>query len=300
MLRDLPQDLAASAIVTVATLIFTLTPLGELPVRIPLGLLMVLFVPGYALIAALFPRNKDLDWIERIALSFGLSIAVVPLIGLGLNYTPWGIRLKPVVLSLALFTLSMTFVAHLRRLRLPEGERLVVDIRGALRLIQDELFSGDSTRLDRALSVLLLISIIVSVAVLIYVIVTPKEGERFTEFYILGPNGKACDYPTQINAGEMSTVIVGVVNHEYSPVNYTIRIQLGDDVIRDWRISLEHNQTWEKPVTYIITRPGDLQKLEFLLFKEENFTAPYRDLHLWINVSRPEIRLLEKPLMRNH
>jgi uncharacterized membrane protein len=34
---------------------------------------MVLFLPGYALIAALFPRKDDLDGIERIALSFGLT-----------------------------------------------------------------------------------------------------------------------------------------------------------------------------------------------------------------------------------
>ncbi|MGD0952643.1 MAG: DUF1616 domain-containing protein [Methanotrichaceae archaeon] len=80
-----------------------------------MGLVTVLFLPGYALIAALFPRKDDIDSIERVALSFGLSIAVVPLIGLGLNYTPWGIRLVPVVISLCLFTVMMSVAAHLRR-----------------------------------------------------------------------------------------------------------------------------------------------------------------------------------------
>ena len=95
----IPSDLLAAAIVALATLLFTLTPLSDLPVRIPLGLVMVLFVPGYTLIAALFPKKADLEGIERTALAFGLSIAVVPLIGLGLNYTPWGIRLEPVLFS---------------------------------------------------------------------------------------------------------------------------------------------------------------------------------------------------------
>ena len=102
-----PVDLLTCIVLAAATVLLTLTPLESPALRIPLGLAMVLIVPGYALIAALFPRRTDLDSIERIALSFGLSIAVVPLIGLGLNYTPWGIRLTPVVISLAIFTVSM-------------------------------------------------------------------------------------------------------------------------------------------------------------------------------------------------
>src|SRR5438093_982651 len=42
-----------------------------------LAILLVLFVPGYVLIAAFFPGmgragQHEIDWIERIALSFGL------------------------------------------------------------------------------------------------------------------------------------------------------------------------------------------------------------------------------------
>lgn len=63
--------------------------------RKALGLAFVLFFPGYVFITALFPEKKELDNLERLALSLGLSIAIVPLIGLLLNYTPWGIRLIP-------------------------------------------------------------------------------------------------------------------------------------------------------------------------------------------------------------
>jgi uncharacterized membrane protein len=42
--------------------------------------------------------TENLDPIERIALSLGMSIALVPIVGLLLNYTPWGIRLTPIVL----------------------------------------------------------------------------------------------------------------------------------------------------------------------------------------------------------
>ncbi len=79
--------------------------------RVALGLPFILFFPGYVLIAALFSRKDDLSGIERVALSFGLSIAVVPLIGLGLNYTPWGIRLAPVLVSLIIFIVAVSGIA---------------------------------------------------------------------------------------------------------------------------------------------------------------------------------------------
>lgn len=287
-LETIPGDLLAAVLIALATLAFTLTPLADLPVRVPLGLLMVLFVPGYVLIAALFTRVGDLDGIERVALSFGLSIAVVPLIGLGLNYTPWGIRLTPVVISLAIFTIFTASVAYLRRNQLPAGERFSVELMENLDAWKEEFTSGDRSGLDRALTILLVLSIIISVSALVYVVVTPKQGEKFTEFYILGPKGMAYDYPTSVRAGNNSTVIVGVVNHEYATVNYTMQLSLNNSSFLSRDITLQHNETWEKPVTYVLKRPGDSQKLEFFLYKDGNFTAPYRDLHLWVNVSLNE------------
>lgn len=83
--------------------------------RYVLGSIYVLYLPGSMLIEALYPRGEDLEPLERMALSIGLSLAVVPLIGLVLNYTPWGIRLTPVTLSLALFTEAMAILALARK-----------------------------------------------------------------------------------------------------------------------------------------------------------------------------------------
>jgi uncharacterized membrane protein len=83
--------------------------------RYVLGGVFVLFLPGFMLISALYPRSEDLDELERVALSIGLSLAIVPLIGLALNYTPWGIRLEPVMVSLALFSEVMAVVCVVRR-----------------------------------------------------------------------------------------------------------------------------------------------------------------------------------------
>ena len=124
-----PGDLALVILLTLSCIPFILVPpLNETPVRIILGLLLVLFLPGYSLIAALFPGKDDLDGIERIALSFGLSIAVVPLLGLALNYTPFGIRLVPILVVLSVFTISLAVVACVRRQGLPEGYEFALEI----------------------------------------------------------------------------------------------------------------------------------------------------------------------------
>jgi len=70
-------------------------------------------LPGYSLIKALFP-TKEIDNIERTALSIGISLALVPITGLLLNYTPWGIRLTPVTLSLLALTTVFATAAIIR------------------------------------------------------------------------------------------------------------------------------------------------------------------------------------------
>jgi len=83
-----------------------------------LGSLFILFLPGYALIEALFPKRGSLDVVERLALSTGLSIAITPLIGLLLNYTPWGIRLDSIAISLITFVLTVSLLATYRKFTL--------------------------------------------------------------------------------------------------------------------------------------------------------------------------------------
>ena len=51
---------------------------------------------------------------------------MVPIIGLILNYTPWGIRVEPALYSIASFIFITSSIAWLRRRRLPEGEQFSI------------------------------------------------------------------------------------------------------------------------------------------------------------------------------
>jgi len=79
------------------------------------GALLVLYVPGFTLIEALYPKADELERLERFGLSVGLSIALVPLVGLVLNYTPWGIRLDPSLMSLIMLVLVLGFMGVYRK-----------------------------------------------------------------------------------------------------------------------------------------------------------------------------------------
>ena len=88
-----------------------------------LGLLFVLFLPGYSFIK-LLQDNLDsrtsggsLKVIERITLSVGMSLALISIVGLLLYYSPWGLDLVSIVPSLLAFTLIFSTAAVIREYR---------------------------------------------------------------------------------------------------------------------------------------------------------------------------------------
>lgn len=262
----------------------------ESVMRVVLGIPMVLFFPGYTLIAALFPRKSSLGGVERVALSFGLSIAVVPLIGLVLNYTPWGIRLYPILVSLTAFIVILSVVAWRRRKGVAENERFVVPLSGRIKLPS---WQGQS-RWDKVLSVVLVAAIIGAIGMLVYVVASPKVGERFTEFYILGMEGKAEHYPEALSVGEEGVVLLGIVNHEGEQTNYCVRLEMdgeeadlvvGGEAKDALLVTLAHEEKWEGEVGFIPQKVGEEQKVKFLLYKEGE-AEPYLDLHIWLNVEQ--------------
>ena len=272
-------DLLLTVLLTLLCLLFIfIPPLNESPVRVILGLPLVLFLPGYSLIATLFPGKEDLGWVERITLSFGLSIAVVPLLGLVLNYTPFGIRLIPILISLSTVTIMLSLVAWFRRLKLPAEERFRVPFERLLN------FNLGQSVLDKGLSIVLIASIIGSFATVVYIVVTPKTGESFTEFYLIGPNGTASDYPTDLKIGEEGKMIIGIVNHEYENATYRLEVIFNGPLIHEEQLFLIENEKWESPFTFKAIEKGENQKLEFLLYKDQQIEA-YRTLHLWISVT---------------
>lgn len=107
-----------------ATLVASAIIQDQMPfviIRIVLGFVFVLVMPGYCLVRVLFPNrviefNKTggIDLVTSFSLAIVLSIAVVSLVGLVLDYTPWGINLGTLLFSLSLLTAFFATIAILK------------------------------------------------------------------------------------------------------------------------------------------------------------------------------------------
>ncbi|WP_276253269.1 DUF1616 domain-containing protein [Halomontanus rarus] len=345
-IRDFPSDLAATVFVTLLVNVAVFAPvIRETPLRVPLGLVFVLFVPGYVFIAALFPEEgasptdaqtdntetlegdhtdetadaddegtiwdgqlrSGIDGIERVALSFGLSIAIVPLLGLVLNFTPWGIRLVPIMVTVTAFTLVTTALAAIRRWQLPPDERFRVPYREWLAAGRAELFEPDSNT-DRALNVMLVASILLAVGVVGFAIMVPPQGEQFSAVYILTEDEEneseyvAANYPTEFTLGDSEEIVVGVDNNEHRTVDYTVVVLeqeveradnettvLEQNELDRFETRLAHNESWLHPHDLEPTMTGEDVRIVWLLFPDEVPAEPSTAdteyyVQLWVDV----------------
>ncbi len=115
---------------------------------------------------------------------------------------------------------------------------------------------------------------------------TPQVGERFTEFYVLGLDGKADGYPQEVKLGQEAKMILGMVNHEYENTSYRVEVTI--DGVRNSEIGpivLADKEKWEKQFSLTPTSVGENRKVEFLLYKTGQM-EPYLSLRLWIDVKQ--------------
>ena len=251
------------------------------PVRIVIGIFFVLIFPGYSFLAALFPRKTSLDSLMRLGLTLGLSLALVIILLLILNFTAWGIRLNSSLIALGLFTCVMAGLAWLQRRRLSREERffsgIYLNFKQYLRTFRQQKTN------DKILNILLVVAVIGVIGTVAYVLVRNKNGEKFTQFYVLNLQGKADNYPHDIVNGQSGTVLLDIVNEEGAAATYKVEILIdGVQVNEIDSIVLNQGGQWEQPVTFTPSQTGDNQEVQFELFKQGD--AAFQELHLWIDV----------------
>jgi uncharacterized membrane protein len=110
-----------SIVISILVLAIPETAFPIIYVRNGVGLIFALFLPGYSFVKVIFPKtvpfktsSGNLDNIERLAISLVMSLSIVSIVGLLLNFTSWGIKLMPITLSLLTLTLIFATGAIIR------------------------------------------------------------------------------------------------------------------------------------------------------------------------------------------
>ncbi|OLZ40417.1 hypothetical protein A6E15_05190 [Natrinema saccharevitans] len=241
LLAGSPIDLLGVAgFVLVAAVLLTVVDAASPVLRATVGFPLLFLAPGYVFLSVLFPRETPasadgrsllrqtvpLSDAERAALSFGLSFALLPPLGLVIAATPFGFTTSVVVNAVAGATLLGTGVAIARRLAVPPADRYRPGRR--LEAARAAIFDARSTR-QVAVNVVLALSMLLALTTVGYALVAPQDGEEYTSLRLLTEDDTgelvASDYPSEIEPGEAVPLVVAVENQEGADEEYTAVVQ---------------------------------------------------------------------------
>lgn len=292
--------------------------------RMVLGIPFLLFIPGYVFISCFssYKSSKsELDVLYKIALSIGLSIAIVSLDGLLLFYTPFGFTLLSILSSLLIIIIFCGIIALYRWRKARQQNQIVISLK---------LPSFHSTsKLDKILMMVLIWAIALTIITAVFISLLPTKQESFTEFYILGAAGKTTNYPKNLTIRQNSNLTIGLINQEHKTIDYTIEIWLVNQTLsynnitkaidytyhEMWfldklTVRLDHftpdidliwQPQWEYLYNFQINKTGRYT-LMFLLFtspapdydKQQNYKdiaateiqSAYQNIYIWLNIKK--------------
>lgn len=144
------------------------------------------------------------------------------------------------------------------------------------------LLGGDREALVTTLLGVALVAAVL--AVVGFALVPAGTGDPYTEFYVLGENGTASDYPDNVTVGEEATLLVGVGNFENREQTYTLVLRTDGTVLEERTVTLSPEARWEEPVTVAFDTAGR-KRLHLELYRGGTTEGePSQRLRLFVRV----------------
>ena len=251
---------------TVYVVLFEVAPILRTLVVVP----TVVLLPGYVLVAALYPERmprENVEWqafdpeqrgahadapasyglgrVDRLALAIPVSVVVVPLLALVVDVSPLPLRAGPLLAAVCGPVVLLAAVAFARRLRLPAPKRFTpfgpvpvareLDSGGSRPLVEWSSATAEDW-LIRGVVAVSLIAFAGSVA--FAATAPPPADDRFTEAYLVAENDDGnlttAAVPRELTAGASSELVLGLHNHEHERTEYRVvaRLVRSDDGTR--------------------------------------------------------------------
>lgn len=296
------------------------------PVRVLVGGVALFSLPGYVLVAILFPHRgpvaapgrlsslRGLDSVtarERFALSFGLSLAMLPVLGIAIALSPWGYSAGTVAAAFAIFVALGGLIAAVVRRRLPPEDRFRIPLARWAGEFRGALWTGSAT--ERALNAVVLASIVVGLLAVGGAVAVPQGGATFTDFAVLGEDEDgdlvAGNFPEELAPDESASLVTAVENHEGETTDYTVVVtaeQRGGNAanrtveLQRYEATVEPGERWthrhELQPGSAVSEPADAGgsgsdvRVDYYLYRGDAPDDPgaesaYRHLFLWLSVT---------------
>ncbi|WP_071932800.1 DUF1616 domain-containing protein [Halodesulfurarchaeum formicicum] len=297
-------DLRLVFSLTVAAMLVLLVPGVPWQIEWVFGLPLLVLLPGYAVVAALFPRRPEaspaggnsLDWPARFGLSLIGSAIVVAAVGvLFASEALVRLTLAPAVLSIGAVTLLAVVLAGVRRRPLERDHR-ADPVAGVSLGSMPGAFGISGVQ-----SLVLVVSVLLLVSTLAFAGTSPAE-DPYTEVYLtdgedldLGP----AEGTQTMATGADSTVSLTIENHEGDPTDYrtVVRLQrvengtvLGSERLDNFSVSLASEEIGVYERSLNPTMTGERLRLQVLVYKggtEGEIDADSADLglRLWVDTT---------------
>ncbi len=325
--RQVPVDLSVVNLYVVATaLVITVLPADATTVRPIVVLPLIVFVPGYVLVAFLFPRRHSLperfrtfseervtdetagyiDLVERGALGFGVSVALVPILALGISVAGFDLSTRNILGTLVAFAVIGSVLAAFRRFRVAPKQRFTLPVRRWFVGLHGAL-TGAGSVTGTVLNVALVLSVIIALGTLGGAVTSPADGQATSEITLLTENGSGDlvseGYPSQFTSGEEQDMTVRVENNEREETTYTVvvvvqRVDVTDgsasvleqEEVTRLQNTVGQNEVWTERHAVAPEMIGEDLRLQYLLYKDGVPDDPspenaYRSAYVWISVT---------------
>jgi uncharacterized membrane protein len=281
--------LIASALISLLALaLANLSPESVQETGSLLALALVILVPGYLIVLFRFPANRDLELSRRIILCLGLSALLAGLVSLVLMLTPRGLQPASLATILSLLAIFLNAISYIRFSTQPRKGLVSRSRRGnpltkILSGIPGVRIRGRRRRtpfLPLALVAVLFVAAIAFAVSLNH----GSSGEGTTSLEVFWPREALNSQSEPLKMGGELEAIARIINGEKSSTNYTLKLKLNNSTLFTKDLNLGYNETWQGRLGFTLGGSPGLQRLEMQLFREGDFSKPYREVNLGVNL----------------
>lgn len=316
-----PIDLVLTGLLGAFMVVVAVGQLEGVTGQALVGFIAVLFAPGYALVSVLFPgensstgvfeerlasvtqKSGRVTAIERIILAVGLSVCLIPLYALFLNFVFEAIWPASLLGLTGGVTIGLTIVAGIRREKLEPANRYSPRISG---VVPKGLSESDSGAVGSYLTLSLVIGFVIAGGGIGMALLGADHGEDFTEFAVLTEDDEtgefvASNYPNEIPQDETDSVHLRIGNNEGETMEYSVVVLLQsidnqgeiqeEQTLDTLELTVGNGETLHEPYEISPELTGEDLRLTYLLYVDSvpETAKPTQEnadryVHLWIDV----------------